>query len=156
MKNNFVKQFVMPVVVLLAICIVCVGILAVLNDVLYVYVETAYETVSGQIIGSEENADGSYTIEALGKNGYQSGTVTMDVTISADGEITALTIVRSDAQSWIDMVTQESLDAYYLGETADSAVDYDKLGGASYTSTAINNAVNVAIEYFNILTGGAN
>ncbi len=158
MKNNFVKQFVMPVVILLIICVVCVGVLAVLNDVLYVYVETAYDTVTGQILGSVENEDGSYTITALGKNGYSGGTVTMDVTIDTDGTITAVALVESVNQSFIDNFSQENFDSWYVGQAGDIALDDSKLAGASGSSTAINNAVNIALDYASIYLeiGGAN
>lgn len=158
MKSNFVKQFVMPVVVLLIICVVCVGVLAILNDVLYVYVETAYETVTGQILGSVENSDGSYTITALGKNGYSSGTVTMDVTIDTDGTITSITLVESDGQSFIGNFSQDNFDSWYVGQSGDVALSDSTLSGASMSSTAINNAVNIALDYASLYLGigGAN
>ncbi len=158
MKNNFVKQFVMPVVILLVICVVCVGVLAILNDVLYVYVETAYETVTGQILGSVENSDGSYTITALGKNGFNGGTVTMDITIDSDGVITEVVVLENDGQSFMGNFSQDNFDSWYVGQSGDVALNDSLLSGATYTSTAVNNAVNIALDYASLYLGigGAN
>lgn len=155
MSNNFVKQYVMPVAVLLVICIVCVGVLSVLNDVLYVEVETTYETSTGKIVEYVANDDGSYTVTAIGMYGYDTGTVTMDIVVGADGVITAVTITDNDGQSFIDKITQYMLDGWYVGQSVGSNVALSNAvnTAASKTSNAINNAVNVVCEYCRIYLG---
>lgn len=99
--------------------------------------------------------DGTYILESTGVGGFSSGTVTMYVAIGGknpDVQIKSLVVTGNVGQSWMAKVGQKELDKAYVGKnikdisTVQFGADY-KLGGTTYTSTAILNAVKAAVNY---------
>ena len=99
--------------------------------------------------------DGTYILETTGVGGFSSGTVTMYVAIGGknpDVQIKSLVVTGNVGQSWMAKVGQKELDKAYVGKNIKdlSAVQFGadyKLGGTTYTSTAILNAVKAAVNY---------
>ncbi|MBR2985895.1 MAG: hypothetical protein IKC58_04795 [Clostridia bacterium] len=99
--------------------------------------------------------DGTYILESIGVGGFSSGTVTMYVAIGGknpDVQIKSLVVTGNVGQSWMAKVGQKELDKAYVGKNIKdiSAVQFGadyKLGGTTYTSTAILNAVKAAVNY---------
>ena len=99
--------------------------------------------------------DGTYILESTGVGGFSSGTVTMYVAIGGknpDVQIKSLVVTGNVGQSWMAKVGQKELDKAYVGKNIKdiSAVQFGadyKLGGTTYTSTAILNAVKAAVNY---------
>ena len=99
--------------------------------------------------------DGTYILESTGVGGFSSGTVTMYVAIGGknpDVQIKSLVVTGNVGQSWMAKVGQKELDKAYVGKnikdiaSVQFGADY-KLGGTTYTSTAILNAVKSAVNY---------
>lgn len=99
--------------------------------------------------------DGTYILETTGVGGFSSGTVTMYVAIGGknpDVQIKSLVVTGNVGQSWMAKVGQKELDKAYVGKnikdiaSVQFGADY-KLGGTTYTSTAILNAVKAAVNY---------
>ena len=99
--------------------------------------------------------DGTYILETTGVGGFSSGTVTMYVAIGGknpDVQIKSLVVTGNVGQSWMAKVGQKELDKAYVGKNIKDiaavqfGADY-KLGGTTYTSTAILNAVKSAVNY---------
>ena len=99
--------------------------------------------------------DGTYILETTGVGGFSSGTVTMYVAIGGknpDVQIKSLVVTGNVGQSWMAKVGQKELDKAYVGKnikdiaSVQFGADY-KLGGTTYTSTAILNAVKSAVNY---------
>ena len=99
--------------------------------------------------------DGTYILETTGVGGFSSGTVTMYVAIGGknpDVQIKSLVVTGNVGQSWMAKVGQKELDKAYVGKNIKDiaavqfGADY-KLGGTTYTSTAILNAVKAAVNY---------
>ena len=99
--------------------------------------------------------DGTYILESTGVGGFSSGTVTMYVAIGGknpDVQIKSLVVTGNVGQSWMAKVGQKELDKAYVGKNIKDiaavqfGADY-KLGGTTYTSTAILNAVKAAVNY---------
>ena len=99
--------------------------------------------------------DGTYILESTGVGGFSSGTVTMYVAIGGknpDVQIKSLVVTGNVGQSWMAKVGQKELDKAYVGKnikdiaSVQFGADY-KLGGTTYTSTAILNAVKAAVNY---------
>ena len=116
-----------------------------------------FKTVAGvgNVSKVYASKDGTYILETTGLGGFSSGTVTMYVAIGGknpDVQIKSLVVTGNDGQSWMAKVGQKELDKAYVGKNIKdiSAVQFGadyKLGGTTYTSTAILNAVKAAVNY---------
>lgn len=97
------------------------------------------------------SADGTLVITATGNGGYSGGTVTINVVIS-NGTIAGWYIVSNDKQSFlpnIEAVWDTQAKDWYVHSPIDKdiALGNNKVAGTSMSSTAINNAVNMACAY---------
>ncbi len=160
------------VAVLVCICVVCVALLAVLNEVLYIsdderlaramskiYPDYELDTEfsadlnntnapDGQIKNVYRSRDGAYIIEALGKGGYQNGSVTLYVVVKSDATIFGWAVKENDKQSYIDRVPATAGKTWYVGRRVDEDLQLDMTGATvAMTSTAIYNAVKTAAWY---------
>jgi len=106
-----------------------------------------------RIVTSENHKD-EYLVKSCGKDGYQNGTVTCWIVIrmSAEGSIQGIGNVVVDSntnQSYISKVKPDYLSRF--GELYDGSEYSPDEGflasGASYSSNAICNAVNGALNY---------
>lgn len=121
---------------------------------------STYITSAGMIVDYTE-VSGVYTITVIGYGGYSDGNVTLEVTVDATGSITALSITDNVDQSFIGNITQDILDGWYVGHNVAGSVALDDdviVSNATFTSTAINNAINTLCEYASgaLALGGAN
>ena len=116
-----------------------------------------FKTVAG--VGSVSKVyaskDGAYILETTGLGGFSSGNVTMYVAIGGQNPnvtIKSLVVTANVGQSWMAKVDQKTLDKAYVGKNikdiaaAQFGNNY-KLNGTTFTSTAILNAVKVAVSY---------
>lgn len=99
--------------------------------------------------------DGTYILEATGLGGWDNGNVTMYIAVGGETPnvaIKALTVTGNVGQSYMSKVDQKSIDNAYVGKKLQDVAalqfgaDY-KLGGTTYTSTAIMNCVKAAVNY---------
>ena len=174
--NPVVKQWVIPIAVLVVICLVCGALLALCNDLLFIdddtrleramqkvyptfklkeeldiVAENAFNPTFGKVNRVLLSTDGAYIIEALGSGGYQNGSVTLYVIIGADAKIKGWAVKDNDKQSYIDRVPSSAGSSWYVGEDASVDKTLDKvMTGATvtFTATAIQNAVNMATYYY--------
>lgn len=109
----------------------------------------------GSVSKVYRSIDGTYVVEAIGYGGFSSGTVTMYVAIGGttpNVKIKALGITANVGQSWVAKVDQKSLNNAYVGKNIQdvSAITLGgnyKIGGTTYTSTAVLNSVKAAANY---------
>ena len=198
-----VKQFVKSnafrcILVLTCIALVASGLLAILNDVLYVSPEErtarAIKAIYGQEVAYQDLTDnlnpefsthetyghidnlylletGALLFKSTGINGYNGGTVSLwlvaitkedgsfdrfEKVVYADN--TSQTLMSQFKQPFYDVYTihNATIDAggtWWI--TADEAHAANVIANASYSSRAINNAVNMALFYVrNVNLGG--
>lgn len=169
--NPAVIQAVKAVAVLVVICLVCGALLALCNDLLYIDDDTRLEramqkvypdfklkqelkvdskvTASyGKVNRVLSSTDGAYIIEALGVGGYQNGTVTLYVVVGSDAKIKGWAVKENDKQSYIDRVPSNAGTSWYVGDDVSNELALVMTGATvKATSTAINNAVNMAAYY---------
>lgn len=105
----------------------------------------------GAVIAVAET-DGAVTIEAEGYYGYhmdEDPSMTVSVTIGADSVITAASVTATKGQTpgFDAMVTQEYMDAAYVGRIADPLMESDVVSGATATCQAVRYAVQTAAYY---------
>lgn len=177
-SKSTTKQSVIAVAILLAICFVCVGLLALLNDLLYVsddvrfaramskiYPDATFDVadVEKNINVSDDNygrvtmhakaSDGAYIIESVGKNGYANGTVTLYVVVKQEGDVATIkswTIKENVGQSYIGNIPDPAKSGWYIGADVADVITLNSdviTSGATMSSTAINNAINMAALY---------
>ena len=171
--NPFVKQWIVPVAVLVIICLVCVLLLALANDLLYIDDETrlarsmkkifpTFEFDHNEVVNSSVSIstgkvnkvyvskDGTYIIEALGVDGYQSGTVTLYVVIDNQGIIKGWSVKENDKQSYIDRMPANAGSTWYVGMSVSDDIQLDMTGATiQFTAKAIYNAILSACTYAN-------
>ena len=99
-------------------------------------------------------SDGNYLVKATGALGYKQGTVSVwCVAEFADGHFTTLrdvSVAGYDKQTLMSKFTKSVLSGYTGTEEFNQVVS-----GASYSSDAMNNALNAALSYVKTLEGGA-
>lgn len=117
----------------------------------------------GEVKSIVKATDGGYVVEVVGNGGYKDGTVTLYVAFSANKLIKGWAIKDSVNQSFVSKITDAHTSTWYIpvNETDYTLPDSYPLGnnkatGATYTSTAINHAINVAVYYANHHLFGAN
>ena len=122
---------------------------------------TEYETTefdNGSINNVYEvTSDGNYLISSTGTGGFSGGTVTCWVVIEmTDGSVSGIgnvVVSENTNQSWIANVPDSAFehfgDSYTDGETFDVSdwQDNGLTGGATGSTTAIVNAVNIALLF---------
>ena len=167
-----VKEFVKSktlrcIVVLLCIALISGGLLAICNDLLSVsaeervqrtiksiygkempYTEVAvdYQTESGSIDSVYKLEDGNYLIRATGFDGYKQGTVSVWCVAyyqeDAFRGLGDVSIAAYDKQTLMSKWNDKTLKGYTGSEPFDVIVS-----GATYSSHAINNALNTVLAY---------
>ena len=169
--NPIVKQWVIPIAVLVVICLVCGLLLALCNDLLFIdddtrlsrsmqkvypdfklkeekAVDTKVTASYGKINRVLLSTDGTYVIEALGTGGYQGGSVTLYVVVGSDALIKGWAVKENDKQSYIDRIPSNAGSTWYVGKDVSSELALEMTGATVVlTSTAINNAINMAAYY---------
>lgn len=110
----------------------------------------AYEDF-GKVISAEVTDDAA-VIEAEGYFGYHmdaAPSMTVSVTIAKDGTIQAASVIAAKDQTpgFDAAITQEYMDAAYVGKAADPAMETDSVSGATATSKAVRYAVQTAANY---------
>lgn len=181
--QNPVKELVVPVVVLVAICLICSALLAVLNDVTAPIIEenTKAETLAAYVSvlpegtstddmtevdglttdgvqGAVTTAAGDVAVKAAA-SGYSGKDVTVYVAFTADGAISNISIDASTQTTGIgSKVGDESFASGFVGWNGGEVANgspVDGLSGATYSSNAVFAAVNEAIAcYTNEIKGG--
>lgn len=102
-----------------------------------------------------ETYQGEYLVNATGKEGYQGGTVTIWVLIDATEEqikVKKATIAENSGQSYLNKIDANDLQTLINKQEQTGFTDFDVDGistGATYSLTAISNALNGAIAYVN-------
>lgn len=103
-----------------------------------------------------------YVVDATSPNGY-GGDVQIAIGITNEGEITAFTVISAanETPGLGAKATEEEFQSQFSGLSALSPVDfsktganrdnneYDAISGATITSTAVKQAVNEAISFYN-------
>ncbi len=111
----------------------------------------------GEVLAVYTSTDGACIIQSKGIGGFESGTVTINVAIK-DGVIVGWNIVSHEKQSYMSTVlADKNLSNWYVGTSTSGVISMgsNATTGATFTSTAINNAVNMAASYYeNVLKGG--
>lgn len=184
MKNNLFVQSLKTILVLVAICLVCGGLLALANDLFYVddatkFTQTAqviypgfatdtqlevdgsFSYPRGNVNSVTKSKDGGYILDVTGTGGYNNGTVTLYVGVNARGHITGWSIKDNVGQSFISKITGNHQKTWYIpvNDSVEHTVadtydmEYSTAAGATYTSTAINNAINTAASYCHQILG---
>ncbi|MBS7304207.1 MAG: FMN-binding protein [Eubacteriales bacterium] len=187
-KTTAVKS----IVVLVLIAVVLGGLLAILNDILYVSdTERTMRVIKNFYDGQEKQyevvdipedvrtndfgtvdtvyliEDGNYLIKTTGNEGFHGGTVTMWFLAEIDGgEFIGFNKVKYAENAGQTLMSNFSDDYYndYLGDdvkngfyTTKGGSNNKMMAGATYSSNAINNAVNSAYCYIDyILTEVSN
>ena len=134
----------------------------------YIAITDGWNTDDARINSVCVGEDGSYVVNATGKGGYASGTVTVSVVIK-DALITHLNLESNEGQSFIDRIVSQwnTVQGWFVGSGIDAKFDttppIDEGStpghtGATYSENAIIRAVNYACEYVKSLTeqGGTN
>lgn len=110
----------------------------------------AFETY-GKVL-SVEAGENSAVIEAEGYYGYhmdENPSMTVRVEIGSDCVIRAAAVTATKGQTpgFDAMVTQEYMDAAYVGKIADPLMEADAVAGATATAQAVRYAVQTAAYY---------
>ena len=176
------KKAIKNIVVMLAIILVCGGLLAVLSDLLYVddneriqraidkiYTEDEVslqldlkDAVAGYTVNSETGViksayllnNGDYLVLSTGKKGYSNGTVTVYVAISnVNGVATVKNTVQDSYTGQTLMSKLTSLYERFTNKTTNDEIT-EIVSGATYSSKAASNAVHVALEFAQTQIGG--
>lgn len=99
--------------------------------------------------------DGNYLVKATGTQGYKQGSVTVWCVAQFENgafvKIRNVSVAAYDKQTLMSKFTKSVLSNNYEGTQPFDHVE----SGASYSSDALNNAVNAALAYAKTLEGGA-
>lgn len=180
-KQFFTSQAFKCIIVLLVIALVAGGLLAILNDVLYVTEEErtmrAIEKVYGMEMNYQEKEyssdqlandygslskvylleNGNYLVQATGGEGYKGGTITVWVVLTARdgafGGIEKVVLESYEKQTLMSKLTYDVYSAHNDEITGDvyftTGGDGIKvlISGATYSTNALNNAVDCALQF---------
>lgn len=174
--KNFLKSKTFKcIIVLLVIALISGGLLAILNDVLEVSseerVQRTITKIYGKTIGYEEvegvefsNENGSIVkvyklednnilVQALGKFGYKNGSITIwAVAKYKENKFDCLSNIQVASyvnQTLMSKFTDKELKKYDINGIND--VSNYVISGATYSSNAMNNAVNCIMQYVSSL-----
>lgn len=110
----------------------------------------------GEVKSVVEAVDGGFVVEVVGNGGYKNGSVTLYVAFSNKKLVKGWSIKESVNQSFVSKITDAHTKTWYIPVNEDDyllpesyPLGNNKATGATYTSTAINNAVNTAVYYAN-------
>lgn len=169
------KKYFKPIIVTLAIILVCGGLLAILSDVLKVSSEERIQRAINKIYTEESVSlsddvdvnsvdmsefddvgkvkacykldNGDYLVLATGKKGYSNGTVTLYVAINGEGLVK--NVVEDSYTGQTLMSKLGGLYERFVGKDYSENQDGVKevVNGATGSSTAASNAVYVALQF---------
>ena len=171
------KELVLPVIVLVAICLICSALLAVLNDITAPIIEennsaetlAAYVSVLPEgtitedmtevdglttdgVQGAVTTANGDVAVKAVA-SGYSGKDVTVYVAFDGEGAVSNISIDASTQTTGIgSKVADDSFASGFLGWNGGEVSNgspVDALSGATYSSNAVFSAVNAAIDCYN-------
>ncbi|MCH5159344.1 MAG: hypothetical protein J1F66_00655 [Clostridiales bacterium] len=176
--NPFVREWIIPIAVLVAICLVCGLLLALCNDLLYISPEekerraiakiypdykpdSTFDTTLdanytdakpyGVVTKVVKSTDGTFIVTAKGNGGY-GGTVTVSIAYLADGTIYGWTIQGSDGETFIANITAKHMQTWFIGDhfskVQTTAVANTNSGKGS-GATLTENAISNAINAAN-------
>ncbi len=180
-KKLHFKDFVKPLLVTLAIILVCGGLLAILSNVLFVSDQERVQRAIDKMYASSENvklsqdlteaqvnsiavdtskgqikdcyilSNGDYLVLATGKQGYANGNITLYVAVSQQKVVKNVVLKEYAGQTLMSKLT--TLYGKYNGLTPESEVNM-VVSGATYSAKAANNAVETALQFVNQYIGG--
>ncbi len=166
------KKSLKSIAIMLAIILVCGGLLAILSDLLFVSdddrIQRAIDKMYDEKVSLEQTLNaseftlyedigvikqaylldnGDYLVLSTGKKGYSNGTVSVYVSVeNANGVATVKKVVQDSYTGQTLMSKLGGLYEKYSNKTSSDNVD-EIVSGATYSSTAVNNAVTVALKY---------
>lgn len=173
--NPFVRQWIIPIAVLVIICLVCGLLLALCNDLLYVSqaekdrraiakvypdyepdetfdttLDPAFAKNSdyGEVLSVVKSTDGTFIISAKGKGGY-GGTVTIMVAYDVDGNIYSWAIQGSDGETFLANITNKHMQTWFIGDhfsKVQPTVTANTNSGKGSGATLTENAISNAIN----------
>ena len=105
--------------------------------------------------------DGNYLMQSVGTNGYKNGTVTLWVVLSFEmGQIQSIEKISYASNTSQSLMSTFDADFYgryiqnFDGDYFDATDTQYVVGGATRTSRAITNSINMALYYANNALGG--
>lgn len=176
-QESAFKTLIFPVIVLVAICLVCSALLAVLNSATAPIIEAnqkaetlaAYLSVLPEGTGTDDlnevavttanvegavcTPDGMAVVKSTA-GGYSGNLVTVYVAFDTTGTISNLVVDASTQTTGIGSKTgEESFYGGFVGWSASEQValgsPVDAIGGATISSRAVVSAINSAIDCYN-------
>jgi len=120
------------------------------NDAVTMLAEKAGFTIQQAASAVEEKGDGRYATE---KQGF-AGPVYVELALDGEGKITEIAIGDdrfSETSGFGAKAREEAFYGQYIGKTGQLTLgqDIDAISGATITSTAVNDAVNLILLYVN-------
>ena len=120
------------------------------NDAVTMLAEKAGFTIQQAASAVEEKGDGRYATE---KQGF-AGPVYVELALDGEGKITEIAIGDdrfSESNNYGAKAREEAFYGQYIGKTGQLTLgqDIDAISGATITSTAVNDAVNLILLYVN-------
>ncbi len=173
MEKTAKTSLLTPIIVLVAICLVASALLAgayqLTSPIIAVRAEEeasqarmsvlpegkGFTKFSGQLVKGVENAytadNGAGIVCQTSFNGFK-GAVKLMIGVSADGSITGIQVMEHEETPGVGT---NALTAEYLaGFTGQVAADgIDAYSGATWTSKAVKNGVNAALDQFALIKG---
>ena len=179
------KKALKDIAIMLAIILICGGLLAIFSDLLYVDDSERIQRAIDKIYTEEEvslqldlkddvanyskNSDvgvvksaylldnGDYLVLVTGKKGYSNGTVTVYTAISNNNGVA--TIKNTVQDSYTGQTLMSKLTGLYQkftgkNSTQSSGDVTEIVSGATFSSTAVSNAVIVALDFVQTQIGG--
>ena len=148
------KELVLPVIVLVAICLICSALLAVLNDITAPIIEenNRAETLAAYVSVLPEGTitEDMTEVDGLTTDGKD---VTVYVAFDGEGAVSNISIDASTQTTGIgSKVADDSFASGFLswnGGEVSNGSPVDALSGATYSSNAVFSAVNAAIDCYN-------
>lgn len=171
------------IMVLLVIALICGGLLAILNDVLFISEEEKTKNAIKQIYGSDmeyevveisENdksneygsveavysfSDGNYLIKAKGINGYQSGTVSAWIVADFSGGafkgLNSVSVASNEKQTLMSNFGADFAQVY-ISDASDQKVREGKYFALTEGENVIGNVVSGASKSSNAYNNAVN
>jgi len=175
MKNSFSEDFVKPVIVLLAICVVVAGLLGAVNSITEPIItvnalKKAEETRKAVLPGAESFNEVTCDLDTLGITGFYEeasgkgyvvtaaykgygGPVAVTVGLDSEGTVIGLSADVSGETSGVgSKAGKEDFLNRFFGLSG-SASSVDTISNATYSSTAVRSGVDAALKAFQAVKG---
>ena len=182
-KSNVTTDFVLPIVVLVLICAIMSGLLAVTNNITAPIIEEAerraaeearkevlsaadsFEKVEvaglpdavTEVYRAANGAGYTFSITAQGYGGK--GTLKITVGIDGNGQITGTKVLSHEETAGLgSKITTDAFQGQFPGKDAGYVSDIkniDAIGGATKSSNFFRLALTYAFEAFNLVKGAA-